>query len=234
MLMKAVFLNSTGAPDVLQYRDLPRPTPAPGQVLVRTAAVSVNPIDTYIRSGNVKFSLPSPWIVGCDLAGTVEAVGDGCQWLRPGMRVWGSNQGLFGRQGTFAEYSAVDERWLYELPDGVSFEAAAAGALVGITAHLGLFFHGQLSSGDVVFVPGGTGGVGSAVVQLCGLQEPWSSQRQVPMRRPNSAADLAPHMSSCTAQKTSTSGSRKSPLTRAPFSCGLKHSARPRWNAASR
>lgn len=166
MLMKAVCLTSTGGPEVLQYRDVPRPTPGPGQVLVRTAAVSVNPIDTYIRSGNVKFSLPSPWIVGCDLAGTVEAVGVGCQWLRPGMRVWGSNQGLFGRQGTFAEYSAVDERWLYGLPDSVSFEAAAAGALVGITAHLGLFLHGQLRAGDVVFVPGGTGGVGSAVVQL--------------------------------------------------------------------
>lgn len=166
MLMKAACLTTTGGPEVLQYSDVTRPTPGPGQVLVRTAAVSVNPIDTYIRAGTVKFALPTPWIVGCDLAGTVEAVGPGCQRFRPGMRVWGSNQGLFGRQGSFAEYSAVDEHWLYELPDGVSCDTAAAGALVGITAHLGLFQHGGLKPGEVVFVPGGTGGVGSAVVQL--------------------------------------------------------------------
>lgn len=166
MLMKAACLTATGGPEVLQYIDVPRPVPGPGQVLVRTAAVSVNPIDTYIRAGNVRFALPSPWIVGCDLAGTVEAVGDGCQRFRPGDRVWGSNQGLFGRQGSFAEYCAADEHWLYELPESVSFETAAAGALVGITAHLGLFLHGALRAGEVVFVPGGTGGVGSAVVQL--------------------------------------------------------------------
>ncbi|MEY3173760.1 MAG: hypothetical protein RLZZ436_1674 [Planctomycetota bacterium] len=166
MLMKAACLTSTGGPEVLQYVDLPRPVPGPGQVLVRTAAVSVNPIDTYIRAGNVRFPLPSPWIVGCDLAGTVEAVGAGCQRFKSGDRVWGSNQGLFGRQGSFAEYAAVEEHWLYELPDSVSFETAAAGALVGITAHLGLFLHGGLRAGEVVFVPGGTGGVGSAVVQL--------------------------------------------------------------------
>jgi NADPH2:quinone reductase len=73
---------------------------------------------------------------------------------------------LFGRQGTFAEYCAIDEQWLYPLPEVVSFETAAAGALVGITAHLGLFLHAGLKAGEVLFVAGGTGGVGSAVVQL--------------------------------------------------------------------
>ncbi|MEY2725501.1 MAG: hypothetical protein RLZZ458_1368 [Planctomycetota bacterium] len=166
MLMKAACLTAVGGPEVLRYQELPRPVAGPGQVLVRTAAVSVNPIDTYIRSGAVRFNLPSPWIVGCDLAGTVESVGEGCQQFQPGDRVWGSNQGLFGRQGTFAEYSAVDEHWLYRLPPEVSFESAAAGALVGITAHLGLFMHGRLAAKEVLFVPGGTGGVGSAVIQL--------------------------------------------------------------------
>jgi NADPH2:quinone reductase len=166
MLMKAACLSAVGGPEVLRYEELPRPVAGPGQVLVRTAAVSVNPIDTYIRSGAVRFNLPSPWIVGCDLAGTVDAVGEGCQRFQPGDRVWGSNQGLFGRQGTFAEYCAVDEHWLYPLPQEVSFETAAAGALVGITAHLGLFLHGGLTAGEVLFVPGGAGGVGSAVIQL--------------------------------------------------------------------
>lgn len=128
MLMKAACLSAVGGPEVIRYEDLPRPVPGPGQVLVRTAAVSVNPIDTYIRSGAVRFNLPSPWIVGSDLAGTVEAVGEGCERFQAGDRVWGSNQGLFGRQGTFAEYSAVDEHWLYPLPEAVSFETAAAGA----------------------------------------------------------------------------------------------------------
>jgi NADPH2:quinone reductase len=110
-------------------------------------------------------NLPLPYVVGCDLAGTVERVGDGVKRFKPGDRVWGSNQGLFGRQGTFAEYAAVDEHWLYPTPDGVSDEQAAAAALVGITAHLGLH-RAMLKPGESLFVNGGTGGVGSTVVQM--------------------------------------------------------------------
>lgn len=164
--MKAAYITATGSADCIQFGDLPEPKAAESQVLVRTEAVAVNPIDTYIRAGNVKFELPNPYIIGCDVAGVVEATGPGCNRFKVGDRVWGSNQGLFGRQGTFSERCAVDEKWLYPIPDGVSSADAAAGALVGITAHLGLFFHGGLKSGEVVFVNGGTGGVGSAVVQL--------------------------------------------------------------------
>lgn len=164
--MKAAFITSTGPAENIQFGDLPQFGPSAGQVLVKTEAVAVNPIDTYIRAGNVKFSLPNPYVIGCDVAGVVEAVGPGCQRLKVGDRVWGSNQGLFGRQGTFAEFCAIDENWLYPSPAGISSEVAAAGALVGITAHLGLFFHGGLKAGEIVFVNGGTGGVGSAVVQL--------------------------------------------------------------------
>ena len=164
--MKAAFINSTGGPDCIQYGDLPQPQPADKQVLVKVAAVAVNPIDTYIRSGAVALPLKFPYIIGCDLAGTVEAVGPGATRFAVGDRVWGSNQGLLGRQGTFAEYAAVDEQWLYPTPDGQGDEAAAAGALVGITAHLGLFRSGRLQAGEIVFVNGGTGGVGSSVVQL--------------------------------------------------------------------
>jgi NADPH:quinone reductase len=80
--------------------------------------------------------------------------------------VWGSNQGLLGRQGTFAEYAAVDESWLYPILDGVSDETAAACALVSITAHLGLMRDAKLQSGEALFVNGGTGGVGAMVVQM--------------------------------------------------------------------
>jgi NADPH2:quinone reductase len=151
---------------VIRYGDLPRPTPQEGEVLVRVGAVAVNPIDLYIRAGAVAMPLPRPFIIGCDLAGAVEAVGPRANRYRAGDRVWGSNQGLLGRQGTFAEYAAVGEEWLYPTPPAVSDAQAAAGALVGITAHLGLFRDARLQAGETVFVNGGTGGVGSMVVQM--------------------------------------------------------------------
>jgi NADPH2:quinone reductase len=164
--MHAAFINQPGPPDSLQYGELPTPKPGPNQVLVRIAVSAVNPIDTYIRAGVVKMATAFPYIPGCDLAGTVEAVGSSVTRFKPGDRVWGSNQSLFGRQGTLAEYATVDEGWLYPTPPGQSDEQAAAGALVGITAHLGLFLHAGLKPGEIVFVNGGTGGVGSAVVQF--------------------------------------------------------------------
>lgn len=126
----------------------------------------MNPIDLYIRSGLVAVPLPKLFISGCDVAGTVEAVGPGVKNLKAGMRVWGSNQGLLGRQGTSAEYVCASEEWFYPIPDGVSEPEAAAAALTGITAHLGLFRCAHLQPGETVFVNGGTGGVGSMVVQM--------------------------------------------------------------------
>jgi NADPH:quinone reductase len=164
--MKAAYIESTGAPDVIHYGDLPDPEPKAGEVRVKVAAVDVNPIDTYIRSGAVAVPLPKPFVVGCDLAGTVDKVGPGTKQFKVGDRVWGSNQGLLGRQGTFAERACVHEEFLYPSPAGVKDEDLAAIALVGITAHLGLFERANLKASDTVFVNGGTGGVGSTVVQM--------------------------------------------------------------------
>jgi len=165
--MKAAYIETTGpAESTIQYGNVPKPQPTGAQVLVRTGAVAVNPIDTYLRNGANYWELPKPFIIGCDLAGTIEAVGSKAQRFKAGDRVWGSNQGLMGRQGTFAEYCAVDEQWLYPTPPKVSDEDAAACALVGITAHLGLFREARLISGDHIFVNGGSGGVGSMVVQM--------------------------------------------------------------------
>jgi NADPH2:quinone reductase len=135
-------------------------------VLVRVHAAALNPVDTYIRAGSIPMPTPFPFIVGCDLAGVVEKVGPEARRFKVGQRVWGSNQGLLGRQGTFAECAAVDEEFLYLTPDGVSDETAAACALVGITAHLGLVRDAKLHGGETLFVNGGTGGVGSMVVQM--------------------------------------------------------------------
>lgn len=163
--MKAAFIRETGAPSNIQYGDLPTPEPKDNEVLVRVGAVAVNPIDTYIRAGGIKMNLPMPYIIGADLAGTVERVGSAVKRFKAGDRVWGSNQGLFGRQGTFAEYAAVDEGFLYPTPANVDDATAAAAALVAITAHLGLQ-KAALQPGDILFVNGGSGGVGSTVVQM--------------------------------------------------------------------
>ena len=164
--MKAAYIQQTGPPESILYGDLPKPQPVGSQVLVKVEAVDVNPIDTYVRGGMVAMTLPSPYIIGSDLAGVVEAVGPKAKTYRPGDRVWGANQGRSGLQGTFAEYAVVDEQWLYPTPEGISSETAVALSLVGITAYLGLVHEAKLKAGEVLFVNGGSGGVGSAVVQM--------------------------------------------------------------------
>ena len=164
--MKAAYINQPGPPETIAYGDLPDPAPRGSEVLVRIGAVAVNPIDTYIRGGAKYFTLPQPYIIGCDLAGMVEAIGPQATRLKVGDRVWGSNQGLLGRQGTFAELAAVDEQWLYPTPQAVTDQQAAAAALVGITAHLGLVREANLRPGQTLLVNGGSGGVGSMVVQM--------------------------------------------------------------------
>jgi NADPH2:quinone reductase len=164
--MKAAYIERTGPPEVIQYGDLPAPKVGPAQVLVKVGAVAVNPIDTYIRNGANYWPLPMPFIIGSDFAGTVAEVGSEVKGIKTGDRVWGSNQGLMGRQGSFAEHIAVDAHWCYPTPADVKDEAAAASALVGITAHLGLFQRAVLKAGETIFVNGGSGGVGSVVVQM--------------------------------------------------------------------
>ena len=74
--------------------------------------MGLNPIDLYLRSGMIAMPMAFPYVIGCDLAGTVEAIGANVNHLKPGDRVWGSNQGLLGRPGVAAEFAAVDEHWL--------------------------------------------------------------------------------------------------------------------------
>lgn len=165
--MRAAYVEQSGPVENIKVGDLPKPEPGPGQVLVKVRAVAINPIDLYVRSGVVAMPLSFPYIIGSDLAGTVEAAGPGgTTRLKVGDRVWGSNQGLLGRQGAAAEYATVDEHWLYPTPPNLSDAQAAALALTGITAHLGLFQRAGLKEGETVYVPGGSGGVGSMVVQM--------------------------------------------------------------------
>lgn len=164
--VKAAYINEVGPPEKIIVGDLPDPKPGPGQYLVRVSAADVNPIDTYIRAGMIKMNLPMPYVIGCSFAGAIAQAGSNAKRFKAGDRVWGSNQGLLGRQGSSAELAVVDEQWLYPSPRGISDEDLAAIALVGITAHLGLVRDAKLAPGQVLFVNGGSGGVGSAVVQM--------------------------------------------------------------------
>ena len=165
--MKAAYIEQTGPPENIVYGDLPQPQPQGSEVLVQVKAVSVNP-DRHVPAERCELLAAA----ACPTSSVV--IWRAKSWpedrtaerFQVGDRVWGSNQGLLGRQGTFAEFCAVDERWLYPTPDGVADEAAAACALVGITAHLGLFQRAQLQAGESVFLHGGSGGVGAMVVQM--------------------------------------------------------------------
>lgn len=164
--MKAAFFDATGTPDVIQFGDLPTPEPKAGELRVKVHAATVNPIDTYVRSGLAAVGGPFPFVTGRDFAGVVDAVGPGVTRFKKGDRVWGANQGMSGRTGSCAEYCITGEAFAYPIPEAVSDEQAAAVALVGVTAHLGLFACAKLKAGETVFVNGGTGGVGMMVIQM--------------------------------------------------------------------
>ena len=163
--MKAAYINETGGADKIIYGDLPDPEPGANHYLIKVAAVDVNPIDIYIRSGAVPAKLTFPYILGRDLAGKIIARGKNASRFKVGDRVWCIGQGWDGRRGTFSELAAVDEAWLNLIRANVSDEEMAAISLVGMTARVGLT-RANLKAGEILFVNGGTGGVGSSVVQM--------------------------------------------------------------------
>jgi NADPH2:quinone reductase len=162
--MRAVRYHDHGGPEQLLVEDIDRPTPGSGEVLVKVRAASVNPVDTYFREGSYR---PGhlPWIPGSDAAGVVTAVGDAVTDFDPGDRVFATALGN-DRPGTCAEYVTVPTNRLAALPDRVDFAAAAAGALVGVTAWRALVARCDLDPGERVLVHGGSGGVGHIAVQL--------------------------------------------------------------------
>jgi NADPH:quinone reductase len=164
--VKAAYINQTGGPENILYGDLPDPQIGATECLVKVAAVDVNPVDLYIRSGAVATKLNFPYILGRDLAGKIVATGANVKRFKIGDRVWCTGQGWDGRQGTFSELAAVDETWLNQIPGNVTDEDIAAVSLVGVTAHVGLVSRAKLKADETLFVNGGTGGVGSSVVQM--------------------------------------------------------------------
>jgi NADPH:quinone reductase-like Zn-dependent oxidoreductase len=163
--MRALVLEEFGTPLVL--KDIEKPTAGPGQVLVQVKASGVNPLDTKIRAGkapHAKRILPA--VLGLDLAGVVEQVGDGVTGFAPGDEVYGMTGGVGDLQGSLAEYAAVDARLLAHKPASLSMQEAAALPLVVITAWEGLVDRAQVRKGHKVLVHGGAGGIGQVAVQI--------------------------------------------------------------------
>jgi NADPH:quinone reductase len=163
--MQAAVLDGQGA--AFRLASVPRPAPQPGQVLVRIAASAVNPLDLKIRAGQAAHARqPLPAILGIDLAGTVEAVGDGVTEFRPGDEVYGMTGGVGGLQGSLAQYAAVDADLLASKPANLTMRDAAALPLIFITACEGLVDRAGVHAEQKVLVHGGAGGVGHIAVQI--------------------------------------------------------------------
>lgn len=169
--MKAIFCDRYGAPEQLRLVNLPAPVPRRGQVLVRVHATTVNDYDWSMVTGRPRiyrlfFGLLRPRrpIPGMELAGTIKALGPGASQWKVGDAVFGdvSNGGL----GTFAEFVAVPATELRRIPDGLSFEQAAALPHALELAYQGLFDVGRLQHGERVLLNGGGGGVGTFALQL--------------------------------------------------------------------
>jgi len=177
--MRAVLTTAHGGPEVLELRsDYPRPEPAAGEVLVKVAATAINFHDVFTRRGMPGIKIQLPVVVGSDIAGTVDALGQGvpAHWL--GKRVLidpvmrdADRMGMLGEttDGGRAEYCIAGASMLVEIPPEVTFEQAAALPLAYGTAYRMLITRGALTAGERVMVLGASGGVGVACVQIARL-----------------------------------------------------------------
>lgn len=161
--MRAVQFHQFGGPEVLVVTDVPRPEPGPGQVRIKVAAAGINFADTQMRQGTYAMLPELPCVPGVEVAGTVDALGEGAGGFSPGQRV-AAALFLAGCDGGYAEYVVVDRSVVLALPDGVSHADATALLMQGLTAH---YMLGQMDvRGRKVLVNAAAGGVGSILVQL--------------------------------------------------------------------
>ena len=181
--MNAVVFREHGDPGVLVYTDIETPAPASGEVLVRVRATTVNRADTVVRRGYPGLVIPLPHVPGGDIAGTIEALGEGVAGWTPGDRVvchplaleagysgdefWRVGWQYFGmhRQGSYAELVNVPASCLVRLPDHVPFEMGACVPVAALTAEHALNV-GGVGAGTTLFYWGGAGGLGTMLVQL--------------------------------------------------------------------
>jgi NADPH:quinone reductase-like Zn-dependent oxidoreductase len=164
--MKAVRIHNYGGAEVLKFEDAPRPTPGPGEVLIRIYAAAVNPVDWKVRKGYLKdrIQYPLPLIPGWDFSGVVEAAGPGVTRLKKGDEVYARPD--IARNGAYAEYIVAKESEVALKPKTLDHVHAAAIPLAALTAWQALFDTAGLQAGQKVLIHGASGGVGSFAVQL--------------------------------------------------------------------
>ena len=154
----AIRVHRAGGPEVLQWEEVEIGEPGPGQVRLRQEAVGLNYIDVYHRTG--MYPQPVPFTPGVEGAGVVESVGEGVKTVKPGDRV-----AYAGPIGGYAEQRLIDAERVVKLPDSISFEAAAAMMLQGMTAHMLLRRVYEVKAGDTILVHAAAGGVGLILCQ---------------------------------------------------------------------
>jgi NADPH:quinone reductase-like Zn-dependent oxidoreductase len=163
-MMKAIQIHEYGGPEALKYEDVPRPSPAADEVLIRVHAMSVNPVDWKLRSGAARkhLELQMPCILGGDLSGVVEHADGSSAGFKKGDAVYA----LRGLTGAYAEYVAIKAAMAAPKPKNMDHIEAASVPLVALTAWQGLFEHGKLVSGQTVLIHAAAGGVGMFAVQF--------------------------------------------------------------------
>jgi NADPH:quinone reductase-like Zn-dependent oxidoreductase len=162
--MKAARIHRFGPPDVIEVEDIPRPSPAPGEVLVRVAAAGVAPWDALIREGKSKVSPPPPLTLGSDLSGVVEAVGAGVSRFKNGDEIYGvTNPQFVGANADFAVASAL---MVAPKPQRLGFLEAGSVPVVAVTAWQMLFEYARPAAGQRVMILGAAGNVGAYAVQF--------------------------------------------------------------------
>ena len=160
--MKAIVINEYGSNDVIHYADMERPEPKAAEVLVRIQAAGVNPVDWKIRGGmGARLGLTLPLVLGGEIAGTIEAIGDEVGHLQASEAVYG-----IIKSGGFAEYAIAKAADMVRKPARLDFVQAAAVPLGALTAWQAMFGLAKLGSGQRVLITGASGGVGSLAVQL--------------------------------------------------------------------
>lgn len=165
--MRAMVTTQLGGPDLFEERDVEKPSPGPGEVLVRVMAAGTNPVDAKLRAGDIPGAVEPPAVLGADVSGVVEEVGAGVSDLAPGDEVYYTPE-LFGpsANGSYAEYNVAPANIVAPKPPSISHEEAAAVPLAGGTAWEAIVRRLAVVPGETILVHGGAGGVGSFAVQI--------------------------------------------------------------------
>jgi NADPH2:quinone reductase len=164
--MKAICVRRTGGPEVLTLEDLPDPIPGEGQIVVRIHAAGVNPVDVYIRSAAQGRNPVLPFVPGLDGAGIVEALGPGAAGFAVGDRVYLSGTAPAPLNGTYAERALCTTAHLHALPTHLTFAQGAAVNVAYATAYRSIVDRACSQPGETILVHGGSGGVGTAAIQI--------------------------------------------------------------------